>query len=363
MRISRVAVVGLMAVLQPCLAALSQEAAQPPRAGKTLAALGWYADPEIHLFAGQYWIYPTSSNDKPLAGPAVSFTAAQTALRARKGVNPAYLQQTFLDAFSSSDLVHWTLHPHVLDVRDVAWAAYAVWAPSAIALNGRYYLFFGANDIQKDSGEAGGIGLAVADQPSGPFVDTLGKPLIGAFHHGAQPIDPFVFRDDDGTLYLYFGGQGHCVVARLSPDLSQVVAFADGERFKEITPARYVEGPFLIKRHAVYYFMWFEGDWGDSTYGVAYAKGSSPTGPFTRVGKILETDARVAAGPGHHSVLHLQGTDEWYIVYHRHPLGDTEPNERQLAIDRLYFDAQGDILPVKMTRDGVAARPRPPAAR
>jgi beta-xylosidase len=105
--------------------------------------------------------------------------------------------------------------------------------------------------------------------------------------------------------------------------------------------------------------MWSEGSWEDSTYGVAYAKSTSPTGPFVRVGKILETDPKIAKGPGHHSVLQIPGTDEWYIVYHRHPLGTTGANQRVLAIDRMIFDAKGDIEPVKMTADGPGVRSVP----
>ena len=279
------------------------------------------------------------------------------------GLLRAYLQQTALDAFSSPDMVHWTRHPHVLDVKGAGWAAYALWAPSVLEQHGKYYLFFGANDIQENDRFPGGIGVAVSAAPGGPFLDTLGKPLIGSYHNGAQPIDPYAFKDDDGQVYLYYGGHGHCNVVRLSDDLRQVVPFQDGSTWKEITPANYVEGPFLIKRRGVYYFMWSEGSWGDASYGVAYAKGPSPVGPFVRAGKILATDPAVANGPGHHSVLRIPGTDEWYIVYHRHPLGTSDPNDRVMAIDRLRFDEKGDIEPVKMTARGVPARTLPEPVR
>ncbi len=324
-----------------------------------LAKLGWYADPEIHIYAGQYWIYPTSSDPAPLSNAHETFNPLQQQLRAQHVIHPVYLLHTSLDALSSPDLVHWTKHPDVLDVRNVAWAAYAIWAPTSIYLNGKYYLFFAANDLQKTDKTPGGIGIAASDSPGGPFVDALGKPLIGEFHNGAQPIDPAVFRDDDGSIYFYFGGQGHCNVARLSPDLKHVIPMKDGSLYKEITPRNYVEGPFMIKRRGVYYFMWSEGDWGNASYGVAYAKGSSPTGPFVPAGKILSTDPAIANGPGHHSVLQIPGTDTWYIVYHRHPLGTTGANERKLAIDRMYFDADGNIVPIKMTADGVGAQPLP----
>ncbi|WP_296943981.1 glycoside hydrolase family 43 protein [uncultured Massilia sp.] len=319
---------------------------------------GWYADPEIRIFGHKYWIYPTYSDDLDAPARASSFTPAQRRMRARADlIWEPYLKQTFLDAFSSPDLVHWTRHERVLDVENVSWAAYAVWAPSALRRNGRYYLFFGANDIKGD-GQLGGIGVAVSDRPEGPFRDALGKPLVGAIHNGAQPIDQMVFQDDDGQVYMYYGGWKHANVVRLAPDLLSVVPFADGTTYKEITPdPAYVEGSFMVKRKGVYYLMWSEGEWTGPDYSVAYAMGASPTGPFKRIGKILQQDGRIARGAGHHSVVNVPGTDDWYIVYHRRPLADKNGNHREMAIDRLEFDADGTIRPVVMTNEGVAPRP------
>ena len=82
----------------------------------------------------------------------------------------------------------------------------ALWAPAIIYANEKYYLYFSANDVHE--GEIGGIGVAVADSPEGPFKDALGKPLINEIINGAQPIDQFVFKDDDGSYYMYYGGWG-----------------------------------------------------------------------------------------------------------------------------------------------------------
>ena len=316
---------------------------------------GWYADPEIRVFAGRYWIYPTYSDrtDEPEVPSRLS--RSQREGRKTRMVWPSYAHQTFLDAFSSPDLVDWTRHRRVLDVERVAWAAYAVWAPSVIEANGRYHMFFSANDIQKN-GEPGGIGLAVSDRPEGPFRDALGKPLIDRFHNGAQPIDPFAFRDRDGQAYLYYGGWGHCNVVRLSADLTSVVPHPDGSTFKEITPPGYTEGSFVVERRGTYYLMWSEGDWTTSDYRVSYAMGSSPTGPFKRVGTLLAQDARVARGAGHHSVVNVPGTDEWYIAYHRRPLDTKRGERRQLAIERMHFDPDGTIRPVAVTNGGVEPR-------
>ncbi len=337
-----------LAALLLAFTAISAHAANP-------VLKGWYADPEIRIFGGSYWIYPTYSDHFGTPRASKALTAGQKWQRAQD-IYPPFLPQTFLDAFSSDDLVHWRRHHFVLDIKDVSWAAYAIWAPSAIEHNGKYYLFFGANDI-KTNNQLGGIGVAVSDKPQGPFRDALGRPLIGQIHNGAQPIDQMVFKDDDGEIYMYYGGWKHANVVRLAPDLLSVVPFPDGETYKEITPdPAYVEGSFMVKRKGVYYLMWSEGDWTGPDYSVAYAMSSSPFGPFKRIGKILEQDTHIARGAGHHSVVNIPGTDDWYIAYHRRPLGTDNGNHREVAIEHLYFNADGTIKPVVMTKEGVAPR-------
>jgi hypothetical protein len=112
----------------------------------------------------------------------------------------------------------------------------------------------------------------------------------------------------------------------------------------------------MFVRNHKYYFMWSEGGWTGPDYSVAYAVGDSPFGPFNRAGKILQQDSTVATGAGHHSVINIHGTDDWYIVYHRRPLGETDGNHRVVCIDRMYFDKEGNILPVKITKSGVDER-------
>ena len=301
--------------------------AQPARSGNPILN-GWYADPEVHVFGGKYWIFPTYS--------------------------APYNAQTYMDAFSSKDLITWTKHAHVLDTANVRWARRALWAPSIVQKREWYYLFFGANDIQNDQ-QKGGIGVARSKSPSGPFKDILGHPLIDAFHNGAQPIDQMVFRDVDGSYYIVYGGWRHCNIAKLNADFTGLVPFADGSTFKEITPAGYVEGAYMLVRDGKYYFMWSEGGWTGPDYAVAYAVGTSPFGPFERAGKILQQDSTVATGAGHHSVLHADGSPNWYIVYHRRPLGETDRNHRVVSIDEMRFDANGFIQPVAITQNGVAA--------
>jgi hypothetical protein len=286
---------------------------------------GWYADPDTAFYNNEYWIFPTSSYP--------------------------YEQQTYLDAFSSPDLINWTKHPNILTNKTVTWIDGALWAPAAVARNGKYYLYFGANDQQRDEVEAGiigGIGVAIADKPEGPYIDALGKPLIGEFYNGAQPIDQDVFIDDDGQAYMYYGGHGHANVAKLNDDMVSFGIFDDGTTFKEITPQNYVEGPQMFKRNGIYYLMWSEGVWTGPNYFVSYAMSSSPLGPFVRIARILQQDSAVARGSGHNGVINVPGTDIWYITYHRRPLSETDGNHRVTCYDRMYFDEYGLIQNINM---------------
>lgn len=291
---------------------------------------GWYADPEAAVFNKKYWIYPTYS--------------------------APYNKQVFFDAFSSPDLINWTKHSSVLDSAAIKWAKRAMWAPAVVEKNRKYYFFFGANDIQSNK-EYGGIGVAVSDKPQGPFKDHLGKPLVDSFINGAQPIDQFVFKDLDGSYYLIYGGWRHCNIAKLNNNFTGFVPMKDGILFKEITPEGFVEGAFMLWRKGKYYFMWSEGGWTGPDYCVAYAISDSPFGPFKRIGKVLEQDTTIANGAGHHSVINVPGTDEWYIIYHRRPMSEKDGNSRETCIEKMDFDKDGYIQPVKITQKGVSAHP------
>ncbi|MEK6703165.1 MAG: glycoside hydrolase family 43 protein [Planctomycetota bacterium] len=319
--------IGLSAILATSGCANTPDAKSARQGAGNPVFPGWYADPEGVVFDKEVWVYPTFS--------------------------ARYDQQLHFDAFSSHDLVHWTRHERVLEAGAIPWARRAMWAPAVVRKGERYYFFFGANDIQSDK-ELGGIGVAVADKPQGPFKDLLGKPLVDRFHNAAQPIDQFVFHDVDGQFYMLYGGWRHCNLARLNDDFTGFLPLPDGQTFKEVTPQGYVEGPFMFVRGGKYYFMWSEGGWTGPDYSVAYAIADSVHGPFKRIGKILQQDPAIATGAGHHSVIKSPVGDEHFIVYHRRPLGETDRDHRVVCIDRMEFDDQGFIKPVKMTFEGTA---------
>jgi len=317
MKLSRIIIT--LAVLIPLFS-------QAQKSGNPLFP-GWYADPEAQIFGKTYWIYPTYS--------------------------AKYKEQVFMDAFSSKDLITWKKHEKIIDTSGVKWANKAMWAPSITKKDGKYYLFFGANDIQSDK-ELGGIGVAVSNKPEGPFKDHIGKPLVAQFYNKAQPIDQYVFKDKDGQYYLIYGGWSHCNIAKLNKDFTGFIPNADGSIFKEITPEGYTEGPFMFIKDGKYYFMWSEGGWTGPNYHVAYAMADSPLGPFKRIGRILNQDPLIASGAGHHSIIQNPKTKQWYIVYHRRPLGEKDGNHRATCIEEMSFDKNGLIQPVKITTEGVA---------
>jgi hypothetical protein len=298
------------------------------------ALTGYYADPDI-LYSyktGRYYVYPTSDGFPGWSG-------------------------TYFKTFSSHDLVNWKDEGIILDLKkDVAWADRNAWAPCIIEkkMGGSYKYFFYFCAAQK-------IGVAIADNPTGPFRDS-GTPLVSSLPDGVregQQIDPDVFNDpESGKDYLYWGN-GYLAVAELDPDMTSLRKSS----VKVITPDRtFREGTHVFYRKGVYYFHWSEDDTGSPNYRVRYAMAKSPTGPL----EIPENNLVVARddsagiyGTGHNSTLQVPGTDQWYIVYHRfnYPKGIDSGGEaafhREVCIDRMEFDSTGRIIRVKPTHKGV----------
>ncbi|MFI9544102.1 family 43 glycosylhydrolase [Streptomyces sp. NPDC052016] len=281
---------------------------------------GLTADPNIARFGDTFYLYPTTDGFEGWSG-------------------------TQFKAYSSTDLVHWKDHGVILDLGpDVSWADSRAWAPTIAEKDGKYYFYFSAD---------ANIGVAVSDSPTGPFEDALGRPLLKAGQLTGQMIDPAVFTDDDGQSYLYFGnGRGY--VVPLNADMTSF----DPAKIKDITPGGYNEGSFVIKHEGTYYFMWSENDTRDENYRVAYATGPSPTGPWTKRGVILEKDLSLGIkGTGHHSVVRVPGSDDWYIAYHRFAIPGGDGTHRETTVDKLEFGGDGlieKVVPTLTSVDPVA---------
>ena len=283
----------------------------------------WYADPESRVYGGRVYFYVTNSLP--------------------------FEQQNNLDLLISSDLEHYEIRRSILDTAAFPGARFAVWAPSAVEKDGKYYLIFAACDIHSEE-EVGGLYLGVSDRPEGPFrnVKSDGSPFLNRIYGGAQPIDPHFFKEEDGTVWLYYGGWGHLMAGRMNDGMTGLLPRpgADfGGVFREITPPDYVEAPCVLKLSGTYHLMYSTGNWTDGTYRVIAAASSSPLGPFTPYDVIL-TASPLADGPGHNSAFFWKG--RWYASYHRRTVGDLYPHNRRLCVDLLPVE-DGKLRPVTMS--------------
>lgn len=288
---------------------------------------GYYADPNIVAIGDRYYVYATTDGYEGWGG-------------------------THFEVWESPDLATWTNRGTILTLgTDVSWATQHAWAPAAIERDGKTYFYFTAEQS---------VGVAVADSPTGPFREMLGRPLVDKRDYGdGQQIDPAVFVDTDGQHYLLWGNTTGYVVplddtmAGYDPAAVRVVEGIDDFR----------EALFLVERHGTYYLSWSVDDTRSEDYRVAYATGPSVYGPWTNRGVILAKDLEQGIrGTGHHSILQVPGTDEWFIAYHRFAIPDGDGTHRETTIDRLVFEEDGAIQAVIPTVGGVAPMPVPGVA-
>ncbi len=227
----------------------------------------------------------------------------------------------------SSDLVHWSFVGDANGkTRDAlpklgSWAKEGfTWAPEVLQLGERYLLYYTASDIRRN---AQCIGVAVASDPVGPFVDSNREPIVCQTELGGS-IDADAFRDADGKLYLSFKNDGNRVHARtslwgqpLAPDGLSVTGQAvelvkDDQGWEE----RVVEAPTMVRSPAGYelffsggFFGWNVEEGGLSPYAMGYASCMGPLGPCkaARENPILHSfhdrDAGCLSGPGHQSIF------------------------------------------------------------
>jgi len=285
---------------------------------------GWYADPESRVYGDTVYMYVT--NSLPFA------------------------EQLNLDLVTTKDLKSFEVTRNILDMSTYQGAVSAIWAPSAIEKNGKYYIIFAANNIMTEE-EIGGLYVGVCDTPMGPFKNVFedGRPLLNAIYNRAQPIDAHFFTDDDGATYLYYGGWRHMMVAKMKDTMDGFEPMPEpsfGGIVRELTPENYVEAPYVMKIDGNYHLMYSSGSWGNGTYCVKAAVADSPCGEFKYYGDVLKA-SDIADGPGHNSAFFFEG--QHYVAYHRRTIGDTNPHHRMLCIDRLEIK-DGKLCPVTMTK-------------
>ncbi|OAA63426.1 glycoside hydrolase family 43 protein [Niveomyces insectorum RCEF 264] len=323
------------------------------------------ADPSAHVFEDRIYVYPSHDRESDVAfnDNGDQYDMADYHVFSTPSIDPPALV---------------TDHGVALRVEDVPWASKQLWAPDAAFRNGTYYLYFPARD---KTGRFR-IGVAQSPRPEGPFV------ADPDYIAGSYSVDPAVLVDDvaivgsDGheeatPAYLYFGGlwggQLQCYqggndvfdeslsgphepsgsgvralgprVARLTQDMRAlaepvreilILAPETGEPIAaDDHDRRFFEAAWVHKRQGLYYFSYSTGD----THCLCYATGTSPYGPFTYRGRMLEP---VVGWTTHHSVVEFHG--RWYLFHHDSSLSGGVSHLRSVKVKEIFYDVDGNIV-------------------
>jgi hypothetical protein len=305
------------------------------------------ADPSAHVFNDRIYIYPSHDIE---AGTPENDNGDHFDMR----------DYHILSMDSIGGKV--TDHGVAIDIKNIPWAGRQLWAPDAAYANNTYYLYFPV----KDKEDIFRIGVATSTKPEGPFIAEP-KPIANSYS-----IDPAVFKDDDGTFYMYFGGiwggqlqswdnntynpegalrkaEEMAVlprVAKLSPDMKQFaeevkeikLVDENGNLFTESqNDKRFFEAAWMHKYNGKYYFTYSTGD----THFINYAIGDSPYGPFTYKGVVLHP---VKGWTNHHSIIEIKG--KWYLFYHDVQLSG-KTHLRNVKVTELKHNEDGSIEAIK----------------
>ena len=318
---------------------------------KPLITKIYTADPSAHVFNGKIYIYPSHDID---AGEAFDDLGSHFAMEDYHVIS--------MDSITSKAIDNGI----ALHVDDVPWAKKQMWAPDANEKDGKFYLFFPA----KDYDDIFRIGVAVSNSPTGPFI-AQPKSINGSFS-----IDPAVFRDDDNSYYMYFGGlwggqlqrwrSGHFntdnpesptafIPNNDEPALLPFVAKMNdtllefSEEPKEVqildkdgnlllagdNDRRFFEAAWLHKYNGKYYFSYSTGD----THYICYGIGDNPYGPFHYKGRILNP---VVGWTSHHSICEIDGKS--YLFYHDSSLSKGVTHLRCVKVKEIQYRSDGSIV-------------------
>lgn len=289
--------------------------------------------------------------------------------------------------YSSQDLINWKFEGQVYTGNtDSSWNEKWFWAPEVYKRDQKYYLFFSAQWKENPTLEEENfmIGVAVADQPTGPFRDMYDRPI---FNPGYPIIDANVLVDVDGRNYLYYSRacykhpvesevadwarkeglyeeveESWVYGVELKPDFSGVI----GEPVLLLQPPtkqddlqaewesrsvtsreinrRWTEGSFIFRKDTTYYIMYSANYYAGGNYAVGYATGKSPLGPFTKASNnpVLEKNVEQGGdvtGTGHCMVLFSSDSTQMYCVYHGRTTASG--NDRVVFIDKMTIDEAG----------------------
>jgi len=245
--------------------------------------------------------------------------------------------------WTSRDLVNWTQRGYAFTRTSDTWSRRDFWAPELFKHREKYYLHFTAMGGKERDRRKRRLVLAEGDSPLGPFRE-IKAPWFDS-GDGRPIIDGHVFRDEDGSLYLYtvrldsppahkcFEIHVQKLDEQLNPSAETTMCISptldwEGEMVNE--------GPFVLRRDDTYFLTWSANPYWERNYSVGVATAKSPMGPWTKStkGPILKPTDHVA-GPGHHSFIASPDGKELFIAYHVHRDPKNGKGGRVLAIDRV----------------------------
>jgi beta-xylosidase len=245
--------------------------------------------------------------------------------------------------FSSPDMVTWTEHPSPLKTTDFAWAKDDAWAGQVIERNNKFYWYVA---ITHGTIHGKAIGVAVADNPLGPFKDARGSAIITndmttESKISWDDIDPTVFIEDNGQAYLMWGNTT-LHYAKLKSNMTEI----DGPIETVTGLPHFTEAPWLHKRNGWYYLSYAY----EFPEKIAYAMSRSITGPWQYKGILNEIAGN--SNTNHQAIINFKGKD--YFIYHNGALTpEAGSYHRSVCIDYLYYNPDGTIKRVVMTSEGV----------
>lgn len=316
-----------------------------------------------------------------------------------------------MNAAKSSDLMNWTSISNSIDqnalfkntrkelAEALAWGqSDTFWAGDWIKLkDGRYYMYY---CVCKGDSPQSCIGYAVADKPEGPYTnkgillkssgsapftykDANGKTKTYDANVDPNAVDPNVFFDEDGRLWMVYGSySGGIYILEMNPSTGKPL---DGQGYygKKLLGGYHseIEAPYIMyspKTKYYYLFLSYGGLATDGGYNIRVARSKNPDGPYYdsmgnkmtdckgKQGQFLEAQNSIITkygtklignynfkqvsgevsgtetgyvSPGHNSAYYDKKTGKYSLIFHtRFP---NKGEEHQVRVHQMYMNEDG----------------------
>ena len=244
--------------------------------------------------------------------------------------------------WTSSDLTNWSYSGVVWTPTAESWNDQGkIWAPHVeIGADGKYYLYYTANER---------IGIAIADDPTGPFEEIYDHPFVGNGHGDVdgKAIDAFVLRESDGTLTFFYTGitPYNMIYGRSMKDYvtlgdDPAVLLAEPIKPQLTSWEGFInEAPWVFV-HNGRYFLSYSGNGADREwYAIGVAVADHPLGPYEKLlnNPILHQNPDTNLwGPGHHSIV--PGVGCGLLLFYHSKLNQAKGYERKVRYIQVHMN-------------------------